>query len=91
MMLKTLTRLLALSFASLALALAGCGGDDLPYTVEEMEDAQYRCQVHILAEAMSGRTVEEVDCLRPMLPELSDDQLNRLDHLIEQAEEEESK
>jgi len=64
------------------LALAGCGGDDVPYTVDQMKDAQSECES---AQILHG--VEMLPCLRDYLPELSDDQLNRLDHLIEQAEE----
>lgn len=53
--------------------------DEFPYTVDEMNDAQIECQ----AQKMAFGT-EELECLRDELPELSDDELRRLDHVIEE-------
>lgn len=55
-------------------------GSDLPYTAHQMRSAQGDCSTE---HSVFG--TNELKCLRDALPELSDDQLNRLDHLIEQA------
>lgn len=55
--------------------------DDLPYSAEKMEDAQLECSV---AAGMQG--IDEMQCLRDELPKLSDDQLRRLNSLIDEAE-----
>lgn len=62
--------------------------DELPYTASEMRNAQGSCEMYV--GLGGGGDDEELDCLREDLPELSDDQLRRLDHLIEQAEEQEA-
>lgn len=72
----------------LAATFTGCG-EDIPYTKMEMYEAQLHCEnsAYGAGDALAGRERDpdaEMECLRDELPELSDDQLNRLDHLIEE-------
>lgn len=63
--------------------LAGCGsGDDLPYDANRMHTVQYDCAYRSV---VRGSDAGEMQCLRDGLPKLSDEQLERLDSLIDEA------
>lgn len=73
---------LALVLVPLALAVSACGG--LPYSKQEMQKVLDDCHDQDQMSAIAvGQNIDWMGCLRDGLPKLSDEQLERIDSLID--------
>jgi hypothetical protein len=77
----------AFVLAVTVVALAGCaGGGDIPYTSQQMTNADIKCDAEVLRDTLVGAASRShADCLRERLPKLSRQQVVHLTDTIEAA------